>query len=485
MAKTPITITNFLVPASTEVSHFLASDNQLVIADGVNYSFKQGEIRKDLGYAALSTAIHAKPINSLFDFRQSAVTQKILATIDDATSANTELWYWNGTAWVQITTTVWNTYHSQRVSMESFIGYCFFAGTDASNNFLPVASLTDTTFSTSTNVTTMPQAMQLIKYRDRLYAVNCHYSGTDYPFRIFFSSTPSAGSITWTPATDFLDVDYSEALTGAGVIADRLVAFTAFTAYLYDESTWQDQCWPGCSNWRTIQSSQTYLVYASDDNVWCSPAGGRPQAVGNDIRELLRNSTTSARDSAISQSEYNLYLGATSANGISYSNCLATLDLNMSCWRWRELNDTMTAVANVRRSNEDYFCLGGSTGKIYLKSRYNDTFPVYADDGVAIMGWFRTRMFDLGDPTVKKLISSLIFYSERAGGLKMYFRTMDSNQKELTPWKEIGCLDQVVKRFEKSIEGFFIQFEGKEYSKNPYFKFNGLSILEAPSSKHD
>lgn len=226
------------------------------------------------------------------------------------------------------------------------------------------------------------------------------------------------------------------------------------------------------------------MIYANNDNVWCS-TGGRPQAVGNDIVELIRNSDSTKWDSGVTDSEYNLYLGATSANGITYTNCLASLDLRTASWRWRELADGLGSLCRVRRSEEDYLYLGGATGKVYVKGRYKDTVPATSDDGNPFLGWFRTKAFDLSDPTVQKNIVSTIFYSERAGGLKAYFRTLDTNQKELTPWKEIGCLDQVINRFEKNITGYFLQFEFKDYTQNPYFRFYGLTALLAQASRHD
>ena len=171
-------------------------------------------------------------------FRQSSSVEKILATVNNAAGTNLVLAYNNAGTWTDIAlANAWDAYEDCDVEMEDFINYCFFVGYDDTDSvFLPVGSLTGTTFSTSTNVTNMPKAKYIKRYRDRLYIGNCDISGTAYPYRVYFSSVPSAGSISWTVASDFIDVDYSEAITGLGENWDRLMIFTEFSAYVYNQS---------------------------------------------------------------------------------------------------------------------------------------------------------------------------------------------------------------------------------------------------------
>jgi len=62
---------------------------------------------------------------------------------------------------------------------------------------------------------------------------------------------------------------------------------------------------------------------------------------------------------------------------------------------------------------------------------------------------------------------------------------MDSNQKELTDWKELDSLDTVVKVIPKAMTGYFIEIKGEEYSTSPCYSFYGLSLLMAQSTHHD
>lgn len=470
--------TNFLVPPTTELSHFLVDNAQLTICNGVNPSYKKGVLIKDLGYSKVGSTINAgKAITGLFNFRQSASIQKMLVTINDATGADLELYYSTGGAWTEIPAAqaAWAGFEDTLVEMASFIGYCFFVGYDNIDNvFLPVGSLTNTTFSTATNVTNMAQGKYIARYRDRLYVANCFTGGTAFPFRIYFSSVPVAGAITWTPASDFFDVDFSEQITGIAANWDRLMIFTEFSAYQYDQTT-QGKVWDiGCANNRSIQTYEGYMFWGTKDNIWAS-TGGRPQAIANDILDLIRNSDATKWRSAMVDREYHLYLGATSANGIAYTNCEATFNIETGMWRWREFFDSMTALARYTVNSTMFEWMGTSTGDVMVKSKYIDAVPVFSDNGNPIVSHWRTRAFDFGNPAIEKYVDKEIVYAEVANDLQLQFRVFDKNQETLQEFSPMGNCNKTVNIFNNRASGFFVQFEGREFSTHAPFKFYGLS----------
>lgn len=486
-----IHLTNFLTPPSTELSMFLLGDNQLQIANGVNLHWKQGIITKDLGYSRVGGVLQAnKSITGLHNFRQSSLVQKILATVNNAAGTNLILKYNNAGTWTDITVgATWDAFEDSLVEMEDFIGYCFFVGYDATDNvFLPVASLTGTTFSAVTNVTNMPQAKYITRYRDRLYVANCYTGATAYPYRVYFSSIPVAGAITWTVASDFLDVDFSEQITGITSNWDRLVMFTEFSACFYDGDSKKKVFDTGCINNRSIQNYEGYLIWGNKHNIWVS-TGGRPTAIGNDIAELITNSTPANWRSAMVDDDYHLYLGATEANGLAYTNCLAVFNFKLGYWRWRELYDNVTALCRFTSGDEDRLYLGTTGGAVFDKAKYTDATLYYADGvysgyaGKPIISHWRTKAYDFGDPSIEKTINKIVAYSLYGQGMSLRFRIIDRNNEVVTPFTDIGRLSSVVNYFDKKITGNFIQFEGKEYSSFQPFEVYGLSIQLFGDSK--
>lgn len=478
-----IHIKHFLVPPSTNVSRFLAQENQLTICSGVNPSYKLGELIKDTGYQQIGSTLESgKSITGLFNFRQSANLQQMLATVNDSTDDNTQLFYSTGGAWTEIAAaeTAWANKANINMDFESFIGFCFFVGYGDTDGFISPRTLTNTTTFGTTNTTNMPNAKYIKRFGDRLYIANCDITGTAYPYRVYYSSVPSSGSISWTTSTDFFDVDYSEEITGLGALTSFLAIFTQYNVYLYTRDRLVPTEWEvGCSEYRTIQNVDSMLVWCNQDNVWAT-TGGRPTPIGNDILELLNNSTSSNWRSAVVDREYHLYLGNTSANGISYSNCLATYNIRTGMWRWRELADGITAMAKRWNTSllDDYLQFGTASGDVMEKGKYTDSTVLTSDNGSEISSHFRTKAYDFGDPSIKKEIMRTVAYAERGQMLQIGYRLSDRNSQVLGKFENLGTLKNVVSVFDKKpLDGYFIEFEGKERSTLPPWKFLGFSAL--------
>ena len=362
--------------------------------------------------------------------------------------------------------------------MESFINYCFFVGHGTTDGFLPVGSLTGTTFSTATNVTSMPQAKYIRRYRDRLYIANC-YNAANQPFRIYYSSVPSAGAITWTVATDFIDVDFSEELTGLGSNWDRLIAFTEKSAYIYDQSSFKKQ-WEQGGYHRTIDNSGPYMLFANNNGVWVS-TGGQPENISGNVIDFFRNSNPSTWMAKVVDEEYRIYVGNVTVNGISYSNCLLTFNIPSRAWRTRELYNPITSMECVTRSGQERLSFG-SSAFVYDLGKLSDSTPYVSDasDGTAagsgaqpIHANFELCPLFTGD--IEGQIKKITAFADKAVGLKLRARAIDRNKRILTPYMPLGQITQYVNTFDiEADKGVLIQVSGSEYSMNSAFSFYGL-----------
>src|SRR3990167_1050690 len=290
------TIPHFLDGLNTNLSPFLMSDNTLSVLENCLISFKLGTITKDTGYVKVKTTIEAgKSILGLHNFRQVAATQKMLATVDDSTSDDTQLWYYDGSAnWTEITAaeTAWANKATINVEMEDFLTYCFFVGWGSTDGFISPRTLTGTTLGT-TNTTSMPNAKYIKRYRDRLYIANTDISGTATPYRVYYSSAPSGTTITWDTTNNFIDVDYSEALMGIGENWDRIFFFTEYSTYMYDQNQIKKVWDIGTTNHRTIRNAGIYMIWANNDGVWISKRLSEPQNIADPIKDFIRAATMS------------------------------------------------------------------------------------------------------------------------------------------------------------------------------------------------
>lgn len=469
---------NFVEGLYSDTPPHLVPENGLYLMDNVNVIYKPGAILKRCGYSQIGATLQAgKSITGLHNFRQSASVQKMLATVDDSTSDDTQLFYSTGGAWTEITggETAWANKAGINVEMEDFIGYCFFVGYGTTDGFLPVGSLTNTTFSTSTNVTNMPAAKYIKRYRDRLYVANC-FETSDRPYRVYYSGIPTAGSISWTVATDFIDVDYSEEITGIETNWDLLMIFTEYSAYMYNQTS-KKKVWDvGCSNHRTIKNSGGYMIWANRDGVWIS-TGGRPENVSGRIKDFIKYVDMTDTFAEVVDEEYHLYLGSVTVNGVSYSNCTAILNIPTMTWRIHEYYDTPTIFAKFYSSGDDILWMGANDGEVHKFGKYTDSTLITSDDGNDIFSWFQTGAIMLGDPTVSKKLNKIFAYADRGLGLNLKSRVIDNNTMGVTEFKKLGEIKKYINEYAVNPnKGNFLQIEGTETGQLPYWSLFGYSV---------
>jgi len=479
-------LSNWIKGANQAVNPMLMDDNSFRVMNGGVISYKLGALTKDLGYYRIGdVASAAKSITGLYNFRQSSATQKILRTKNDDTGANLLLQYNNGGTWTNINTgTTYNAFEDAKVEFESFIGYCFPVGYDSTDGaWLPVGSLTNTTFSTSTCVTNMPNAKYIKRYRDRLYVANCYNSGA-YPYRVYFSSVPSAGAITWTPATDFIDIDYSEEIIAMGENWDYLLIFTEYMAYYYNQTSFKKLWDVGCSSHRTLKNYSAYMIWANSDGVWVSANMGRPQNIAGNVIDFIRGGTPSNFFAEVIDEEYHLYVGNVTVDGVAYANVDLVFNFATSTWRWRELGTAMSIFARYNSSGVQRLYMGSTVGDVWDKSKYTDSTKYYADNYVSAYSTAtdisvncETKPYYFDDPSIRKRLERVTVFSDRAIGCQLKMRVFDKNTRALKPYVSIGQLTKYINVFDgNDVEFNMVQFEFVESSKNPYFSILGMVV---------
>lgn len=474
--KTPIK--SIVKGSNTELSPLVYPIDQPYAMVGCNNVWKIGAITKDTGYAIVDAQIQDnKSVLGLYNFRQVAGTEKMLVTLNDTTDNNTQLFYRaNGAgSWTEIAgaKTAWDNFAGVKVEMESFIGYAFFVGHSATDGFLPVASLTGTTFSTVTNVTDMPKAKFIKRFNGQIYVANCQIGTTNYPYRVYNSSFPTAGAITWTLATDFKDVDYSESITGMEEAWGKLVVFTEYQTYMYDLSSWRPTWSQGCAAHRTIKKKGAYMFWGDYDGVWVS-TGGQPQNVSGDIASFYKAGDPRTYFAEIVDEQYFLYLGNVTVEGVSYSNLLAVFDISKSNWWFREVNQPITSLARYNESGRMRLYMGTAAGQVMYKGKYTDSTLLTSDNGADISSSFELAPFHLDTLDAYKKLNSIIAYADRPGGIKMYARVIDSTSRVATPYKPIGELTRYINVLDvEADDGVIIQIKGEETGQNAYWSFLG------------
>ena len=454
----------------------------LYVQSNVVTSYKIGIPTKRCGYALLGDVLQAsKSITGLFNYRESSVVQTLLATINDATDDDTQLFALSGGTWSEITAaeTAWANKANINVEMEHFLGECFFVGHGTTDGFISPRNyrLSTDTFGTN-NTTGMPSAKFIKRYRDRLYIANTFIGGTATPFRMYYSTVPSSGAITWDTTNNYIDVDYNEAITGIGSNWDKMVLFTEYSAFFFtNPPIIKKLAWDvGCSNHRTIRNIGQYMIWTSMDGVHMSQGGGYPVNISGRVKDFVQFVNTTNSFAEVVDEEYHLYIGAVTVNGISYANTTLIFNLATGTWRVHEYYDNMSVFAKYYINGQDFMMMGSTSGFVHQLGKYTDSTLVTTDNSQPIHSMFQTGALDFGHPSLKKMLNNLTVYSDRAQGLSLKARVIDANNQGVSHWQTLGELSSYITEFSiRPREGNFIQIEGVENGSNQYWSLLGMT----------
>lgn len=455
----------------------------LHVMDNVVCSYRIGTLLKRPGYVQIGSTLEAdKSIRSLFNYRETASTSLMLATADDATGDDTQLFWSTGGAWTEIAgaETAWANKAGVKVEMEHFLGECFFVGYSATDGFIAPRNYrhSTTTFGTN-NTTSMPNAKYITRYRDRLYTGNTDIGGSSTPFRVYYSDIPVAGAITWDTSNNFFDVDYNEEITGVAENWDRLMIFTEFSAYMVTNAPlYRKKVWDvGCASHRSIKNHGSFMMWADMDNVWISQGGSYPQAIGGRVIDFIKYSDMRNSFAEIIDEEYHLYVGNVTVNGVSYANTALIFNIPTMTWRVHEYYDSLSSFGTFYSGGQDLLYMGATDGEVHKLGKFTDSTLINTDDGQPIHSWFQTGALDFGTPAERKQINKMFAYSDKAQGLLLKARVVDVNNQSVTEWKPLGELKEYINEFQVNPDtGNFLQIEGVENGSNEYWSLFGLTF---------
>jgi hypothetical protein len=478
---------NFTDGANPALSPFLMPATALNSLVNCNVTHNLGAITKELGYSRVGGVIRAgKDVNTIYDFRATSANQRYLATVNNAANNATELWQYTG-SWAEITAaeSAWNI-DGVDTEFETFIGFAFAVGySPTDNDYIVSASINSSgAFSTSTNVTNMPRAKYIRRYRDRLYIANCKVSSTVYPFRVYFSTIPSAGAISWQ-SVDFVDVDFAEDITGIEVNFDRLFIFTESNTYFYDQTQLKLAWDIGCPSHRTLATTSVNLVWANQYGVWVSEQGGYPTNIGGPIIDYLRASTNpSAWFSEMIEEEYWLYIGSVTVDGETYFNACWIFNFPTSSWRLRLFPNPIISFGRALIGGQFRNLMGDTNGQVWNYSKYTDATPIYADEyvnsystAIPIPSKFELAAFKLETYDNEVYIDQVVAYAKKAAGVNVMARVIDNSSRALTDYRSLGQLKSYQEVFTgRNVQGTLIQLKGTEVSKNPPWEFYGVEV---------
>lgn len=402
---------NFAGGMNTKTSPLIIKDSEAEFI--LNYHLdKLGALTKRNGFSVyLTQPVAGVIVNGLYQFNdQSAGVSEQLMVANNAGGTNGVIYYNNAGTWTAAKT---NDTASKKTRFASFVDYVFrFNGADV------VASSTDGITWGTTNAPTVITPKFGAVFSDRVYAANGASSNRS---RFWFSSLPSAGAITWTTATDWVDVnpDDGDEITALENNGNRLLIFKNRSLYrwMFGQTEPDRLIGVGTSSQESVKTNFDIGVtfFANPRGVYAYTSG-RPKLVSRKIQNYIDAVSDWTNVFAeVDDDHYYLAVGNITVDGRTLTNAMLVYHISLDAWSVYTTALKVTFMARLIES--------GVTERVYFGSNNGRTYKFLdgqSDASTDILCEFISKEYLLAYPNRTNFMWLDVFASKRVNSLVMY-----------------------------------------------------------------
>ncbi len=390
----------------------------------------------------------SQDILGIYDFVNSAGTHKRLA------ACNGTIYYDNNGTWTA-GLTGWT---ANKVRFVTFLDRVFaFNGVDA-----PKSSADGINWD-STMLSGAPTAKYAEVFVERIYATG----DSSNPDRVYYSSRPAAGTITWS-SDDYFDVNPKDNanITGLSKGYNRLLVPKENGLYrvAVPHSTEPDRIIDvGASSNDSVRYIGGIVFFANRYGVYAY-TGQTPKFISQKVQKWIDAiSDYTALTAEVDENHYYLFIGNVTVDGTAYTDVVLEYTISLNSWNVL-INIKAKAFGNYTVSGVRNLYFGNGNGQVMK------LFDGNSDNGSAIDFEARTSTIDFGDSSVVKFFQHGVFHSSSGTGITVYYA------KNGGSFASLGTLSADIKRLNITDKANYIQFKLIESSINSTFTFNGFSL---------
>ena len=281
------------------------------------------------------------------------------------------IYYNNGGTWTlskNDTSVVSPSTNFNRFRFATFLDYVFRV-----NGVQEVATSIDPltpTWGTTNAPTTITPSLVAV-FQDRVYVGR---NGTGSASRVYFSSLPASGAITWDTSNDFFDLnpDDGDGLTAFENNGNRLLMWKARSMYrwnfgqtepdrLIGVGTHSQECVKTNFDLGVTFFANEYGAYAY--------TGGRPKLISRKIQKWFDAiPATDLNDFAaeVDADHYYLYVSdSLTVDSKTYSNVMFVYTISLDAWTIYSLGTPVRFMAKLIQSSSEDLYFGSSDGRTY------------------------------------------------------------------------------------------------------------------------
>lgn len=461
-----------------QTSSLIIKDSEAELV--LNYHLdKLGALTKRYGYSIYASQPTTTPVTGMGQFTDSSTGTNYQLMVS-TTSGSGRIYYNNAGTWTEALTTDTS---SKKTRFVTFIDYVFRVnGADVVKS-----SANASTWGTTNCPATIIPAYAAV-FQDRVYLANGISSNLS---RLWYSSLPSAGAITWTTASDFIDInpDDGDQITALENNGNRLLIFKRRSLYRWTFGQVEPDrlIGVGTSSQESVKTNFDVGItfFANQFGVYAYTTG-RPKLISRKIQPFIDGVSDWAEVyGEVDRDHYYLFVGNVTVDGRSYVNTMLVYNIPLDAWVVYTLGDKVTWMSRfiVTQPIEKIY-LGGNTGKTYLfldgKTDYSPTTSSAEPQNVrSISAEFVSKEYILSFPNRTNLNWIDVFSSMRVEAGVFY----DVDRQN--DFVEVGNVTQSVTNFRTSKrECNSVRIKIADNSKNDSV-VNGFNFEHEPKEKRD
>mgnify|MGYP001572363394 FL=1 len=318
-------------------------------------------------------------------------------------------------------------------------------------------------------------------FNSRVYAAGA----TSAPDTLYYSSIPSASTISWTSGNGSLDVNPNDGENGITALETNgtiLMVFKQNSLYRWDGfSTFANKVINvGTSSQESValhDSGWVYFFGIGKGGVGAyRTTGGYPQKISLNINkwfEAISASNYANVAGFCDDDHFSLYVGSVTVNNETYSNAIFVYTISTQSWHIEDRGFAYNVFATYRDSTDALTIVGGDTsGRIQTINSGNDDIgsPINSECEFApLVFTTRSRTKQLGGITA---------YATNFTGLQLLIKT---DQKD---YAMLGDIKSTEQNFPSPVDGSEL-FRGKRFfpkivasNTSTPFQFDGFEFQD-------
>lgn len=321
-------------------------------------------------------------------------------------------------------------------------------GTDSAVTFNGT-NWTDTTVHDTSN---FPATKYTLEFQDRIYAAG----NSTYPDRLYYSSTPSSGNISWTSGNGYIDVEAEEQagpITGLAKVPGYLLVFKARSLKRWDtQSTYPESLITiGAPSQEAVVMARQSVFYFNKRGIY-ETVGSFPRKISRRVQDIIDAipSTYYSSVSGYGDGENVLFsIGDITLGDLTLTNCVLLYRIEEKQWTLLSFPDEFLAWSNYVDSNGKEFILAGDDdGQVWK------VLEGTGDANADIRWLLQYQEQEFGSRGRIKNLSKMVVYTKQITNGQMSVKT--DNEDDFQPVK--GVINKSVQEIIHDLNGRYFSF---------------------------